>query len=176
MVRPLREKCNAAVKGDLHEILLSSLPKCTVASTGVSNMLRRFSAVPNIGRSIARVILGLGNIVLGVRNSNPGAVCVRTDNGYAIATNSVGASSSIRVLGPSRLVTALSRNTGLDVRVAYSENENCISTREGGRVVGPIVNIVTVSSVCAPILGIGCAIRGAHMKRVASCSGLSVRV
>lgn len=176
IIRPLRENFNAALNGKVEEILLSSLPNCTVASIGVSNILRRFSAVPRIGRSMARVILGLGGIVLGVRSRDRGALCVGTDNRNRVATNSVRRNTSMRVLGPSLRVTCLSRNTRIVVRVATSDNENCIPYSHGGRLVSLPVNAVTISSVCAPILGIGCAIRGAHINRRASLSGLILSI
>lgn len=177
IIRPLRHNFNGALNGDLHHILLSSLRNYTIASVGVSNILRRFSAVPNMGRSIARVILGVGDLITGLRRADPGIVRVTTRNPYRMGTTSVGYSSRIRVLGPRLRVTALNRNTGLGVRVAISGNEKCVPSRHGGRLDnGGIVNILPVSSVCAPILGMGCAISGAHMNRVASCSGLALSI
>ncbi len=175
IVRPLRENCTAALNGDVEEILLSVLPNTTMANVGVSNIIRRFSAVPNIGRSIARVVLGVGNVVTGLRTSTMGGICVRTRNPYIMATSSVGTSSRIRVLGPSVCVTALSRKTGLGVRLALRGNHKCISTSRGGPT-RAIINCVPISSVCAPILGTGFSISGAHINGIASGNGLALRI
>lgn len=175
IMRPLREKCNVAVKGTLEEVLLSSLPNITIGSVGVSKILRRFSAMPNIGRSIARVVLTLGRLSTAVSNRNDEALGVRTRKPYAVGKSSVVYPPSIRMLDGSLRVTALSRGSGFGVRVRMSGNEKCISTRRGGARRVP-VNILPMSSVCAPIRGMDCRIRGAEMNRGSSCSGLVLRI
>lgn len=179
IMRPLREKCKAALNGTLEEVVLSSLPKTTIDSIGVSNMLRRFDSVPNIGRSIARVVVGLGSLTVGgaSRSSRIGATCVRFRKRNIMANTSVRYSSSVRVMGPRRMVTALDNNgsDGLCVRLAVAGNEKCMDSSGGGARSVP-VNILPVSSVCAPVSHIGLAIRSAHMNRIASCSGLALSI
>lgn len=174
-MRPLRHNCKAALKGSLHQVLLSSLPNATMAAVRVSNILRRFSAVSNIIRSIARVVLGVGGLTLGLCASRSGAVRVSMGNPTIIATTSVARSDSIRVLGPSLCVYAISRKTRFRIHLSMGGNHNCIHSRCGGARSVP-VNILPISSVCAPVDGIGCRIRGAHVKRGGVCSGLALSI
>lgn len=126
-------------------------------------------------RSMASVVLGVGGLTLGVCSSRRGALRVSIRNRNMIGTTSMARSDSIRVLGPSLRVTALNSGTRLHVHLATEHKENCAPTSRGGERSRP-VNIVPVSSVCAPMSHVSCRMRGAHINRVAGCSGLAFSI
>ncbi len=175
---PLRPNFNVAINGTLHQVLLSSLRKCTVGAVHVTNIRRRFTSISKMGRSIAGVVLGLGRIQFGgvMRRFRGRGIDVAIRGSARFGTNSVGGClAKFRILGPRLIVYRLSTGTAVRVRLSVGGNHKCIPTSRG-HVFYASIGMVPVSSVCAPVEGMGCTIRGCHMRRGASCRGLILRV
>lgn len=176
--QPLRPKFNVAINGTLHHVLLSSLRNCTVAAIGMTNISRRFTTVPNIVRSVLGVVLGLGRIhfVHAISGRSTRGISVGITNIARLATKCVsGCLSFFGILGPSLIVYRLTPNAGVRVALAVNGNHNCMPTRRGAPTRYRF-KALPVSSVFAPVGGIGCSVRGCHIRRGASCRGLGLRV
>lgn len=139
----------------VQETLLKRVRKAYVAHTGSRGVPRRCSAFMNVRRSMRRVLVGLGRVMLEDGLCKAHGTSVYIGNPKCMATRSVVLPPSVRVISGARRVTGLARPVGLYVRLRVREGHKCHVGAPGGF----RRNDCPVSTMFVPIQGTGRDVR-----------------